>query len=287
MVSPIFSPVAPLTVYDTDIMLAANQRQSLLPGSVTNRAIDNGSSYIFEIADAGYTYAKQRAPNSQIPTGNFSQVQKTANIVTLWSEVFKSLEEVKGSQGDLKRIMVEHTAGEIARTEDKVIFDVLDADSTEFESSTVTASADVLRELLGKLLKARFKMDGEIFAVVGPSAWVQLLKDQDFKNSLISGTTPTRDLPLKWDDARRMYSFSGINIIVHSNVPGVGTAQETNFFYHKTAVGSVYSKDQLLGVNSGYLDWMGKYFCIAGVRTASVALQPTGMFKFYTDGLAV
>lgn len=281
------NPVAPLVIYDTDIILAANQRQSLLPASVTNKAIDMGSSYVFEIADATYSYAKERAPNSNIPVGNFTQVQKTANVSTLWSEVFKSLEEIKGSQGDLKRIMTEYVAGEIARTEDKVIFDVLDADSTEFDSSTVTMTADVLRQLLGNLLKNRFKMNGEIFAVVGPSAWVQLLKDQDFKNSLISGMTPTKDLSLKWDDTRRMYSFSGINIIVHSDVPGVGTAQETNFFYHKTAVGSVYSKDQLLGVQSGYIDWQGKYFAIAGVRTASVALQTTGMFKFYTDGLSI
>lgn len=279
------NPVAPLVIYDTDIMLAANQRQSLLPASVTNKAIDTGSSYIFEIADATYSYAKERAPNSNIPVGNFTQTQKTTTISTLWSEVFKSLEEVKGSQGDLKRIMTEHVAGEVARTEDKVIFDTLDAGSTAYSGSAVTASTDVLRELLGKLLKARFKMNGEIFAVVGPSAWVQLLKDQDFKNSLISGMTPTKDLSMKWDDTRRMYSFSGINIIVHSDVPGVGTALETNFFYHKTAIGSVYSKDQLLGVQSGYIDWMGKYFAIAGVRTGSVALQPTGLFKFYTDGL--
>lgn len=280
------NPVAPLVIYDTDIMLAANQRQSLLPGTVTSRAIDTGSSYIFEIADATYSYAKERAPNSNIPVGNFTQTQKTATISTLWSEVFKSLEEVKGSQGDLKRIMVEHVAGEIARTEDKVIFDTLDASATEFDSSAVTASADVMRQLLGQLLKNRFKMNGEIFAVVGPSAWVQLLNDQDFKNSLISGTTPTKDLDLKWDDTRRMYSFSGINIVVHSDVPGVGTALETNFLYHKTSVGSVYSKDQLLGVNSGYIEHQGKYYAIAGVRTGSAALQTTGMFKFYTNGLA-
>lgn len=280
----IFTPQAPLPIYAADIILAANLHKSLLENTVTKAGIDQGSSYTFQVADANYTYAKERAPNGNIPVGNFTQNQITVNIVQKWSKVEKSFEELKGDQGDVKSLMVSHCAGEIARTKDKIILDELDSASTEYDSAVITASADAFLDMTKVFLKNKFALTkGSLFAVIGPSAWAQLNKSQEFKNSLISNKTPLQNLDFKFMDEPMVYDFQGIYFIYHPGVPGIGTSSETNFLYHKTAIGSVACVDNTMDVSNGIVPGQAKQFCLAGLRTASKALQSTGLLKFYTQ----
>jgi hypothetical protein len=284
MATPLFTPQAPLPIYAADIILAANLHKSLLENTVTRAGIDQGSSYTFQVADATYSYAKERGNNGLIPTGNFTQQQISVDIVQRWSKVEKSFEELKGDQGDIKSLMVTHCAGEIARTKDKVVLDELDASSTEFDSSVITASADAFLDMTSLFLQNKFALTkGSLFAVIGPSAWAQLNKSQEFKNSLISNKTPLQNLDFKFTDEPMIYDFQGIYFIYHPGIPGIGTAQETNFLYHKTAIGAVTCVDNSMDVSNGIVPGQAKQFCLAGLRTASKALQTTGLLKFYTQ----
>lgn len=286
-----FTPSAPLVVYRNEITLGFQRRQKLLYNSVLTQFQAKGYQAVFEVADTGNDYAVTRGANGFVPSSTFTQAQYTATMQMQFAKDVRNKEDILGSQGDIERVMTEAAIGKINRSIDKVILDQLDAGTqVAWSSAPLTSiSTDTFAALLAKLTAAKVPMDGNITAVIQPSVFAQLYKLPNFANELYVGKTPTPELDLKWQDEQRMYRWMGINFIVMPNLTGAGTSSETNYIYHKNAVGLAadLSGQGTPTVDAGYDQQNSYYFVNANFYMGAKVIQDTGIYKFYTDGTSL
>tara|TARA_R110000787_G_scaffold72733_4_gene162159 strand:- start:4668 stop:5549 length:882 start_codon:yes stop_codon:yes gene_type:complete len=282
-----FTPTAPLVVYRNEIELAFNRRKTLLFGSVSTQFQAKGHQAVFQVADADLTYAVKRGANGLIPSETFSQEQLTATMEIQFAKDTRTIEDAMGSQGDIVSTMVEAAAGKIARSIDKVITDTLDtATQTMFNANPLsTIGLNVFTSLKAQLTKARVPSDGSIYCVIQPSVEAQLYNLPSFASSLMVNTKPIPGADLDWKDEIKMYNWLGINFIVLPDLPGQGTASETNYIYHKRSVG--LAADVSGGspiVSTGYNEENAYHFVNADFYMGAKVIQNTGIIKFFSNG---
>jgi hypothetical protein len=76
-----------------------------------------------------------------------------------------------------------------------------------------------------------------------------------------------------------------VNFIVHPNVPGIGTASETLFVYHKSAIGHAVDKDQI-ATAADYMAEQDYSWARASAFMGSKLLQNKGVVQIRHDGSA-
>jgi len=140
-----------------------------------------------------------------------------------------------------------------------------------------------------KLMQARVPNNGEIFCVVNPSIEASLLTLPNVTNIMYSDKKNLQNPDsLDWADQIKMYEFAGLKFIVMPDLPGMGTALETNYVYHKKSVGLAH----LMGgegptVDAGYDGRQKRYWVNADFIMGSKIIQNTGIYKFYSDATAL
>jgi hypothetical protein len=287
-----FAPAAPLVIYRNDIEMAFNRRNKLLFNTVLTNFQAKGYQAVFEVADADASLAKTRGANGDISFNSFTQAQYTATMEAKFAPYELSKENVLYSQGDLERVMTEAAAGQINRTIDSSIITTLDAATQEYNSSSApltNVSINTFVNIKAKLMQARVPNNGEIFCVVNPSIEASLLTLPNVTNIMYTDKKNLQNPDsLDWADQIKMYEFAGLKFIVMPDLPGMGTALETNYVYHKKSVGLAH----LMGgegptVDAGYDGRQKRYWVNADFIMGSKIIQNTGIYKFYSDATAL
>lgn len=283
-----FTPQAPLVIYRNDIIMAFNRREKLLYNTVLTQFQAKGHQAVFEVADATTDYAVSRGANGNIPAQTFTQAQLTATMEIKFAYDKRNKEDILGSQGDIERVMTEAAVGKINRSIDKLILDTLDAATqTAYSTAPLTSvSVDIFAGLKAKLTQAKVPGDDNIYCVIQPSVEAQLYKIPNFANSLYVGKMPINNADVSWKDSPRMYRWMGLNFIVIPGMTGEGTSSETNYIYHKNAVGlaSALSGEGSPTVDAGYDGQEKQYWVNADFYMGGKIIQNTGIYKFYSDG---
>lgn len=283
-----YAPVAPLVIYRDEIEMAFNRRQKLLFNTVLTNFQSKGAKVVFEVADADPTLAVTRGANGKIPVGSFTQNQYDAVMETFFAYRELNKETTLYSQGNLEKVMTENVAGVINRTIDSHIISTLDTATQEYASGVplTNISINTFVNIKAKLMQSRVPNDGEIYCVVNPSIEASLLTLPNVTNIFFSDKKNLQNPDsLDWSDQIKMYEFAGLKFIVMPDLPGMGTALETNYVYHKKAVGLAHLLDQ--AIDSGYDGRDKKYWVNADFSMASKIIQNTGIYKFYSDATAL
>jgi len=154
---------------------------------------------------------------------------------------------------------------------DQVIFDELD-NATQDTGSAVTASLDLVihaRTILGNQEVPLWEEDN-MFAVISPAFEGYLMQVTEFASADYVEVKPFAG------PARQMRRWMGVNWYCHPNPPGVGTAAEKCFMYHRRAIGHAANSKEM-DVRVGYDDKQDLSWSRATLYHGSKLLQNSGI----------
>lgn len=271
--------------YRDEFIAGFEQRQSLLRDSVTTEAVIKGNQATFLVADSGGAEAVTRGVNGMIPARADNLNQPVATLAEWHDLVRKTNFNVFASQGNQRAIMQQTTMGVINRKIDSDILTSL-AEGTIDTGSAVTASVALVMKAKTKLGNAGVPWDSNLWAVISPAFEGYLMQTKEFASREYTNKLPTDNADPAWRDRAMSYFWLGVNWIVHPNVVGIGTAAESCFMYHKSAIGHAIDT---AGLDSpvGYDEEQAYSWARCTAHMGSKMLQNTGIVEMIHDGSAL
>lgn len=218
------------TQYRQEFIMGFERRQSLLRETCTTEGVIKGNQIVFDVVDSGGAFATTRGVNGMIPGRTDNNTQNTCTL-TEWHDLVKKTNyNIFASQGDQRGVMQDTSMAVINRKID---------DQIVTELSTGTQYAGLAATTLNMNLALRAKtilgnnnvpMDGQIFGLLTPAAENYLLQVKE-----VTSADYVTDRKLATDPQR--FRWAGILWMVSTALPGLGTANERLFVYHKSAIG--------------------------------------------------
>jgi hypothetical protein len=271
--------------YRQEFVAGFEQRQSLLRDTVTTEAVIKGNQATFLVADSGAATAVTRGVDGLIPARPDNLTQTTATLVEWHDLVRKTAFNVFASQGNQRAIMQQTSMGVVNRKCDKDILDIL-LTGTITTTTAATASVGLVMKAKTKLGNAGVPWDSNLNAVISPAFEAYLMQTKEFASREYINSLPTEGADAAWKDRPVMYRWLGVNWIVHPNVAGVGTAAESCFMYHKSAVGHAIDVANIESL-VGYDEEQAYSWARTSGFFGSALLQNTGVVEMIHDGSAL
>lgn len=275
---------APQIQFRQEYIKGFEQRQSLLRQSTTTEAVIKGNQAYFLVADSGGAVAVTRGLNGYITPRSDNLTQNPCTLVEYHDLVQRTGFNLFESQGDGKRIMMDNSMGVIGRIIDRTIVTELSTatQDTGAPSTNVRDMAIRAQTILGN---NSVPLDGRITLLVTPGFRGNMLKLPEFTNNFYVTNKPYENGGAKWTDEPTMYRWLDMNVIVHPNLPGVGTANEACFMYHVSSIGSAANIGDM-SVTSGTDDEQDYSWVHAKIYTGAKLLQNSGVVVLYHDASA-
>lgn len=255
--------------------------QSDLRTTVVTEAQYKGNQAVFLVADSGGASASTRGINGLIPARTDDLNQNTATLVEWHDLVRRTSFNLFASQGDGRRIMQMTTRKVINRKTDLDIIATLQTGTNYIGLSAQTMTlAMAIRALtvLG-LNQVPVEEADNLFALATPAAMGYLLQIKEFN------AAPFVDVKPLDGPARRFRRWAGFNWIFHPLLPGVGTSNETLFFYHREAIGHAVNTGEMQAL-AGYHQEQDYSWARTSAFMGSTLLQNRGIVLARHDGSA-
>jgi hypothetical protein len=275
---------APQVQYRQEFIAAFEQHQSLLRDSVTTEHVIKGNQATFLVAGSGGATATTRGLTGLITARADSNTQLTATLEEWHDLVRKTNFNIFESQGDQRAIMQRTTLSVMNRKVDSQILTEL-ATGTITTGAAVTASLALVMKAKTKLGNAGVPWDSNLYAVISPAFEAYLAQTKEFASREYINRLPTEGADLAWRDKALMYYWMGVNWCVHPNVSGVGTASESCFMYHKSAIGHAVDAAGM-DVGMGYDAEQAYSWARVSFNMGPKLLQNTGIVEMVHDGSA-
>jgi len=266
--------------YRAEHISVFEQDFSLLRMTCVQEAVIRGNQAIFLVSGSGGLSAVTRGQNGMIPYSTVENVQNTCVLQEFHAPYERTSFNIFASQGDQRRIMQKASVSVLNRNIDQTILDELDT-ATLTTGSAVTASLNLVIKshvILGNN-EVPITEEENMFAVISPAFNGYLMQVTEFSSADYVEIKPFVG------PAKRMRRWAGINWIIHPNLPGVGTAAESCFMYHKNAIGHAANSKEM----SVLVDYDGKQdlsWSRASLFHGAKKLQNSGIVKMVHDASA-
>lgn len=264
--------------YRQEFIAGFEQNESLLRQTVTTDAEIKAQQAVFLVADSGGATAVTRGPNGLIPYRSDNLAQNTATLQEWHDGVRRTGFNLYASQGDGRRIMQSTTRAVLNRKVDSDIITALQAGTQFAGVAAATASLQLVMFAYTILGNNAVPMDSSISAIISPAFRAYLMQTKEFASAQYVDSKPFMGKPM-------MFIWAGVNFIVHPNVPGIGTASETCFMYHKSAIGHAVDKDAIT-TDADYMREQDYSWARATAYMGSKLLQNKGVVQIRHDGSA-
>lgn len=263
------------TLYRQEYIAGFERGVSLLRKTVTVEGEVHGTSFVFLVADSGSAGAVTRGLNGRIPTRSDSLTQTTATL-TEWHDIPEATRyNIYTGQGDRRKIMQMSSMKVMNRKIDDLIIDTLET-GTQDTGTAVKADLKLVTYAKTILGNNNVPLDGQITALITPAFHGYLHAVKEFGNADYVNNKP-------FTNALQTFTWMGINFIVHSGLPGAGTAAEKCFMYHKDAVGHACDIENLK-VEVGYDAKQDYSWARTSAFMGTALLQNTGLIIMNHDG---
>jgi hypothetical protein len=254
------------------------QGQSWLRTVCTTEAVIKGNQAMFLVAGSGGATATTRGLNGNIPprVDSLTQVPTT---LTEWHDKPQRTEfNIFASQGDGRRIMQMSTVKVMNRRIDQDILASLAGGTNNLgaaQTMTLALSVRALAHL--DLQDVDTTEEDNMFFVGSPAMRAYLMQLKEFNDADLVEIKPLVG------PARRFRRWAGFNWIFHSHVPGVGTASEQCFAFHRAAIGHAVNSGEM-DVRAGYNEENAYYWARSSIFMGSALLQNAGIVVVNHDG---
>lgn len=276
---------APITQYREEAVMTFEQNQSLIRESTTTEAVIKGNTATFLVAGSGGAEATTRGLDGLISARPDSNTQTSATLAEWHDLVRKTRFNIFESQGAQREIMQKTTAAVINRKIDSDIIVTLDTGTVKI-GSTTPFTADLANVMTAKTLlgNADVPWDSNITALITPGFEAYLMQTREFAGAEYINQKPMQGADAAWRDKPQMFMWVGVMWIVHPNLPGAASSDETCFMYHKAAVGHAYDNMDVAG---GYNDEQSYYWTRCSIFMGSAKLQNSGIVEMHHDSSAL
>lgn len=271
--------------YRDEFIASFEQHQSLLRNTVTTETMRDGHQATFLVAGSGGAEAVSRGVNGLIPARADDLNQYTATLVEWHDLVRRNRFNIFASQGNAQAIMQKSTMAVVNRKIDSDIITELNTATVNTGTATVGSLLMAIRAktILGV---AEVPFDNNITGLITPAMEGYFLQVKEFASAEYVNGKPIPAADTAWNDQARMFKWLGINWIVHPKLPGVGTAAEKCFMYHKNAIGHAVSTGDIQTA-VGYDEEQDYSYCRATIFMGSKLLQSSGVVVMNHDGSAL
>jgi hypothetical protein len=276
---------APQIQYRDEFIAGFEAHQALLRNCCTTEVVIKGNQATFLVVDSGDAEAVTRGVNGLIPARNDNNNQYTATLSEWHDLVQKTGFNIFQSQGDQRAAMQMTSRGVLNRRIDKDILTEL-ANGTQDTGAATTMSLMLALRAKTILGNAEVPFDGNIFGIISPAAEAYLLASSEFSNADYVPVKPLAGDQTAFADTPKMYSWMGVNWIVHPNISGKGTAAEKCFMFHRNAIGHAINTGDL-SVDMDYNREQDYSWARASAFTGAKLLQNTGIVVINHDGSAL
>lgn len=235
------------TQYRQQFIAGFETHQSLLRDHVTTEAVIKGNEAVFLVADSGGATAVTRGVNGKIQGRPDNNTQNTCTLAE-WHDVpEKTGFNIFASQGNQKQIMQMTSMAVMNRKIDELIINELETGTVNTGTAITMTNSLFLRAktILGN---AKVPWDGRVVFLCTPAAEAYLQQMPEFESADYITGKPAVDGGPAWADKPMYYKWRNVNIIVHPELPGVGTNAEKCFMYHPSAVGHAINTEGLQSV---------------------------------------
>ncbi|PAQ00912.1 phage capsid protein [Mesorhizobium mediterraneum] len=255
--------------------------QSMLRTTVTTEMVRQGNEAIFLVADTNDAEAVTRGVNGLIPSRADNLTQNTATLVEWHDKVRRTRFNIFGSQGDGRKIMQDGTVKVLNRKIDDLILAELNTATNDTGTATTGSLALVAKAkaILG-INDVPVEEEDNMFGIMSPAMEAYLLQDDGYTSADYVDMKPLVG------PARKMRRWAGINWMVHSRVPGVGTAAEKCFVYHRSSIGHAADVEAVKAI-PGYNEEEDYYWARTSLFMGSKLLQNSGVTVINHDGSAM
>lgn len=283
-----------ITSYDAKVHEVFQRQGSYLKDAV--RLKDNviGSTAVFQKIGKGTATTKAR--HGTITPMNQQHTAPSTTLADFYAgDWVDKLDEAKININE-RDALASGGAMALGRKVDDQITTVLDTTSQSTISLTVTSKATILATAL-EFAEAAWNNDvpndGQVYAVVTPRYWSQLMTVDQFQREEYVGTDGQsfKQGPAvgrgKWKD------WMGVKWKMQTGLPGAGTATAKVFIWHKTAIGYAIAQSagNIAGNESVSADitWHGDraaHFVNHMMSGNSVMIDDTGVIEANLDDTA-
>lgn len=270
------------TQYRDEFIQGFEQRQSLLRMTTTTEANIKGNEAIFLVADSGGATAVTRGPNGLIPSRDDDLTQNTVTITEWHDLVRKNRFNIETGQSNQRAIMQETTMAVINRKIDNQVLVEL-ATGTLTTGAAQTGSLSLAMKALTILGNNDVPYDGEICAVITPAFYAFLMQTKEFASVDYVKSKPFEDGIEHM--TYNMFYWANVKWIVHPNLTGAGTASESCFMYHKSAIGHAAAVNDM-DSQVGYENEQDYSWARATIFMGAKLLQNSGIVEMVHDGSA-
>jgi len=177
------------------------------------------------------------------------------------------------------------TMAVINRKIDSQITTVLSTGTVTIGSSSVVGSVNLFQHGRVKLSNASVPWDSNITFLCQPSFLADLEQAPEFSSADYVNMRSFAGEDANWRDRPMAYRWKNALIIEHPNLPGKGTSSETNYLYHKNAVGHAANTDGM-ETPVGYNEEQAYSFARCSMDMGAVLLQNSGVVVITADGSA-
>lgn len=266
--------------YRDETIAGFEQKQSMLRAAVTTEAVINGNQATFLVADSGGAEPVTRGTNGLIPARADNLTQSTATLVEWHDKPRRTQFNIFASQGNGRQIMQNTTVSVMNRKIDSDILTEL-GNATNTTGAAVTASLELIAKaeaILG-LNDVDIEEEDNMFMVASPAMLAYLRQTKEFNNGEYVDVKPLTG------PAKKMWRWMGFNWIKSTRIAGKGTASETCFAFHRSAIGHAVNSDGM-DVAAGYNDEESYWWARCSMFMGSKLLQNKGVVKILHDGSA-
>jgi len=283
-----------ITSYEAKVHEVFQRQGSFLKDAV--RVKDNvvGSTAVFQKIGKGTATTKAR--HGTITPMNQNHTAPSVTLADFYAgDWVDKLDEAKTNINDRDAI-ASGGAMALGRKVDDQITTTLDSTSQSTVSLTVTSKATVLATAI-EFAEAAWANDvpndGQVYAVVTPRYWSQLMTVDQFQREEYVGTDGQAFRQGPAIGRARWKEWMGIKWKMQTGLPGAGTATAKVFIWHKMAVG--YAVAQSAGNVAGNeavgadITWHGDraaHFVNHMMSGNSVMIDDTGVLEANLDDTA-
>jgi len=264
--------------YRQEFIAQFEQGQSWLRTTATTEAVIKGNQAQFLVAGSGGATAVTRGLNGNIPPRVDSLATVPTTLVEWHDKPQRTEFNIFASQGDGRRIMQMSTVKVLNRKIDQDIISALATGTNNLGTAQTFTLALAMRAMSKlDLNDVDTTEEDNLFFAVTPAAWAYLMQIKEFNDADLVEIKPLSG------PARRFRRWGGFNWIKHPHLPGVGTASESCFAYHRAALGHAVNSGEM-DVRAGYNEENAYYWARSSIFMGSSVLQNAGIVVVTHDG---
>lgn len=266
--------------YRDEWVVAFQRGATYLKDCTTTETMIRGNEAVFPIQGAAGRMV-QRGVNGLIPSDNPNDTQVRVPLLEKHRKETQTSFNIFTAQADLREAMQNRGALTAYREVDnEIIENALEQATNQFNGgSAITLTFGNVVDILSELRENNVYAGDEICMVWTPKAWARIQTfdratsvDYVDRKPLMMGM----DLPFRWLGATHM---------VHTGLPGVGTAEANCYAFAKPAVGHAINQGDIR-TSIGYDDEDDYSFARHTIFHGARILQQSGVLEIVHDDTA-